>query len=118
MRYDDLDLRQFKLINGESILAVVLHETHDNLTIEKPVLIHSKGNGSVVFTFWMPYTQEKIHVISQKHVIITSTVSEIFKEQYLNLYDEIFEDQELDGLDEEDYDAILSELDSTDASIH
>lgn len=115
MKTNSIDLRNFKLMNGDSILAVVLHETHDNFTIEKPVLITSQGDGLVRFTYWLPYTDEKIHVLSQKQVVISSPVTEVFKEQYLELYDEMEEESPYDP--EDAIEEALAEMEAGDTSI-
>lgn len=85
----NLDVRHFKLINGENILATVADEMNDTTVIENPVLINSHGNGVVRFTYWMPYTEENYFVLPNSSIMIQATISDAYKDEYAKLYEEI-----------------------------
>lgn len=123
----NLDVRHFKLMNGDNILATVADEMNDTTVIENPVLINSSGNGVVRFTYWMPYTEENYFVLPNSTIMIQSTISEAYKDEYAKLYDEIelshheesqSTDTDLSQLDAADIEELVTELSDPNIKIH
>ena len=68
---EELNIRHFKLYNGDEILALVQNSNEFNYMIETPVAINFNMMGGFQFTPWFPFSDQKVFRLG-KETIITS----------------------------------------------
>ena len=81
---EDLNIRHFKLLNGEDIIGVVSVKNDDSWLIERPVLIQSNILGGFQFTHWFPFSNTKVHKLQFTNIINSTGIDQDIKEAYLN----------------------------------
>ena len=81
---EDLNIRHFKLMNGEDIIGVVSVKNDDSWLIERPVLIQSNILGGFQFTHWFPFSNTKVHKLQFTSIINSTGIDQDIKEDYLN----------------------------------
>jgi len=80
---EDLNIRHFKLMNGEDIIGIVSSKNKDNWLVERPVLLQSNILGGFQFTPWFPFSTTKVHKIMFANVINSTGIDPEVKEDYL-----------------------------------
>lgn len=80
---EDLNIRHFKLINGEDIIGIVSTKNKDNWLIERPVLIGNNLLGGFQFSPWFPFSNTKVHKILFRDIINSTGIDPDIKEDYL-----------------------------------
>lgn len=86
---EDLNIRQFKLVNGDEIIAFISTINSDGIVIEKPYKIISsfRADGSTMtgfFTEWMSLGKHKdTYTIYPAHIISHEEVKDDIKESYI-----------------------------------
>ena len=53
-------IRQFKLLNGDDIIAVLQTKNADNYIIERPVQVVTNMFGQLTFNHWFPLSSQRI----------------------------------------------------------
>ena len=96
----DVPVKFFKLVSGESIIAYV-HEMNDEangalIGIEEPMHVHVEPDSHYVLTPWLPFSQQKLHILEDFNVMISSDVNDDVKAHYMKIIlDEIQTDKEM-----------------------
>jgi hypothetical protein len=96
----DVPVKFFKLVSGESIIAYV-HEMNDEsngalIGIEEPMNVHVEPDSHYVLTPWLPFSQQKLHILEDFNVMISSDVNDDVKAHYMKIIlDEIQTDKEM-----------------------
>jgi hypothetical protein len=80
---EDLNIRNFKLINGDNIIALVSNNNRDNYMIERPVAVYSTMVGGYQFSPWFPFSEQKQYSIDKHNIIGDSSVVEDIKKEYI-----------------------------------
>lgn len=80
---EELNIRNFKLINGDNIIALVSNNNRDNYMIERPVAIYSTMVGGYQFSPWFPFSEQKRYSIDKHNIIGDSSVVEEIKKEYI-----------------------------------
>ena len=94
----DLPVKMFKLVSGESIIAYT-HDLDDEsngalIGIEEPMKVQVEDLDShYVMTPWLPFSNQKLHVLEDFNVMLTSEVKDDVKSHYMKIIlDEIQND--------------------------
>jgi len=96
----DIPVKLYKLVSGESILAYT-HDLDEEssgalIGIEEPMKVIVEEDNRYVMTPWLPFSNQKLHVLEDFNVMITSDVNDDVKEHYMKIIlDEIKQDKEL-----------------------
>ena len=65
-----LNIRQFKLLNGEEIIALVSEKTESGAyIIERPFKINHGMIGGFYFVPWFPFSSQKLFKLHQGKII-------------------------------------------------
>ena len=97
----DLPVKMFKLVSGESIIAYT-HDLDDEsngalIGIEEPMKVQVEDLDShYVMTPWLPFSNQKLHVLEDFNVMVTTDVTDDVKAHYMKIIlDEIQTDKEM-----------------------
>ena len=97
----DLPVKMFKLVSGESIIAYT-HDLDDEsngalIGIEDPMKVQVEDLDShYVMTPWLPFSNQKLHVLEDFNVMVTTDVTDDVKAHYMKIIlDEIQTDKEM-----------------------
>ena len=97
----ELPVKFFKLVSGESIIAYThpLDDESDGalIGIEEPMKIHiDEIDHHYVMTPWLPFSNQKLHILEDFNVMLTSDVNDDVKHHYMKIIlDEIQTDKEM-----------------------
>ncbi len=80
---EELNIRNFKLINGDNIIALVSSDNNDNYLLERPVAIYSTMIGGYQFTPWFPFSDQKRYTVDKHNIIGNSSVVNEMKKEYV-----------------------------------
>ena len=80
---EDLNIRHFKLTNGEDIVAVVSVKNDDSWLLERPVLVNPNLLGGYQFTPWFPFSKTKVFKVLFSNIINSTGIDADVKESYL-----------------------------------
>jgi len=81
-----LNIRQFKLLNGEEIIALVSEKTDSGAyIIERPFKINHGMIGGFYFVPWFPFSSQKLFKLHQGKIIYHVEIDEDIKEEYIKL---------------------------------
>lgn len=80
---EDLNIRHFRLTNGDEILGLVAVNNESNWVIERPVLVNANLMGGFNFTPWFPFSEAKTFKILKTHIIQHVPVVDTVKSTYL-----------------------------------
>ena len=56
---EGLNIRHFKLMNGEEIIGLVAVKNKDNYIVERPVRLNPSMLGGIQFSAWFPFSDAK-----------------------------------------------------------
>ncbi len=97
----DVPVKFFKLVSGESIIAYV-HELDDEsngalIGIEEPMRVRiEEADHHYVMTPWLPFSSQKLHVLENFNVMLSTDVNDDVKAHYMKIIlDEIQTDKEM-----------------------
>ena len=96
----DLPVKYYKLVTGESIIAYT-HNLDDEsggalIGIEEPMKVTVEANNHFVMSPWLPFASQKLHVLEDFNVMLTSEVNDDVKSHYMKIIlDEIQNDSEM-----------------------
>jgi hypothetical protein len=83
---EKLNIRQFKLLNGEEIIALVSEKTESGAyIIERPFKINHGMIGGFYFVPWFPFSSQKLYKLHQGKIIYHVEIDEDIKEEYIKL---------------------------------
>lgn len=80
---EDLNIRHFKLMNGDEIVGLVSVKNNDSWIIERPVVITNNLMGGYSFQPWFPFSEAKTFKVLKDHIIQHVPIAEVVKETYL-----------------------------------
>ncbi len=80
---EDLNIRNFKLINGDSIIALVSSDNNDNYMVERPVSVHSNIVGGYQLRPWFPFSDQKRYSIDKHNIVCDSSIIDQMKVEYI-----------------------------------
>lgn len=78
-----LNIRHFKLMNGEEIIGLVAVKNKDNYIVERPVRLNPSMLGGIQFSAWFPFSDAKQFKIRMSDIIQHVPVAETIKETYV-----------------------------------
>jgi hypothetical protein len=86
---EELNVKYFKLMNGESIISYV-HELDGEtygaqVGLEEPMAVVVTGNDEYSFTPWFPFTSGKVHMLDTYNIISEGDVDNHMKAYYMKL---------------------------------
>ena len=81
---EQLNIRQFKLMNGEEIIGLLAHSNEDNLIIERPVRLNPSLLGGTQFSSWFPFSESKQFKVLKTAIIQHVPIAESIKDTYVN----------------------------------
>tara|TARA_B100000963_G_scaffold355111_1_gene372773 strand:- start:320 stop:730 length:411 start_codon:yes stop_codon:yes gene_type:complete len=83
---NNLNIRQFKLLNGEEIIALVNEKTESGeYIIERPFKVNSGMIGGFYFVPWFPFSSQKLFKLTKEKIIYHVELDEDVKQEYIKL---------------------------------
>ena len=82
---EKINIRQFKLMNGEEIIALVMQKEPKAYIIERPFVIKSNIIGGFAILPWFPFSGQKIFKISNNHILHHVEIDDELKTEYIRL---------------------------------
>ncbi len=79
----ELDIRHFKLINGDDIIGLVADRNDDNIIVERPLVVSATLLGGFQFQPWFPFSDNKNFKIMKSNIIEHVGVADDVKETYV-----------------------------------
>ena len=80
---DNLNIRQFKLINGEDVIGVLNVKNDDNYIIERPVVLLPNLLGNMQFSHWFPLSSQKTFKLYKNRIVHHVPLDEYLHETYI-----------------------------------
>ena len=80
---ETLNIRQFKLINGEDVIAVLNTKNDDNYIIERPVVLLPNLLGNMQFSHWFPLSSQKTFKLYKNRIVHHVPLDEYLHETYI-----------------------------------
>ena len=81
---DNLNIRQFKLINGDDIIAILNTKNDDNYIVEGPVILRPNMFGNMQFAHWFPLSSQKTFKLYKNRIVHHVPVDKYLHETYFN----------------------------------
>ena len=94
---DNINVRYFKLMNGESIISYVrddIDSIEPVIHLEEPMVVSMDPSKQFTLSKWLPFSDNVVHKLDVYNVIMETNVSDDVKAHYLKII--------LDEQDEED----------------
>ena len=82
---EKINIRQFKLMNGEEIIALVTQKEPNSYIVERPFVIRTNIIGGFAFLPWFPFSGQKIFKIENSHILHHVEIDEELKMEYIRL---------------------------------
>ena len=79
-----LNIRHFKLMNGEEIIGLLAIKNDDNYIIERPVRINPSLLGGIQFSAWFPFSEDKQFKVLKRSIIQHVPITESIKDTYVD----------------------------------
>ena len=83
-----LNIRQFKLLNGEEIIALVNEKDESNFILERPYKVNTGMIGGFYFVPWFPFSSQKLFKLSKEKIVYHAELDEDMKQEYVKLASE------------------------------
>lgn len=80
---ETLNIRQFKLISGESIIGLVNQNNDNNYIIERPVIVYPNMVGGYQFADWFPFSDQKVYKIDKFNIVGDVSIVKDVQEVYI-----------------------------------
>ena len=80
---ESLNIRHFKLMNGEEIIGLLAVKNEDNLIIERPVRINPTFLGGLQFSAWFPFSESKQFKVLKSSILQHVPIAESIKDLYV-----------------------------------
>ena len=81
---EGLNIRHFKLMNGEEIIGLLAVKNDDNYIIERPVRLNPGMLGGIQFSAWFPFSESKQFKVLKTAIIQHVPIAESIKDTYVN----------------------------------
>lgn len=80
---EDLNIRQFKLINGEEIVALVHANDDSAMVVEIPCRVHTNVLGGYQLHPWFSFSSQRMFTIEKRHIIYHVEIDDDVKDAYV-----------------------------------
>ena len=80
---EGMNIRHFKLMNGEEIIGLVAVKNKDSYIVERPVRLNPSMLGGIQFSAWFPFSDAKQFKLRMSDIIQHVPVAESIKETYV-----------------------------------
>lgn len=84
MEEKPLDIRHFKMINGDEVLALVNQNNDSNMLLERPVIVNQNMLGGYTLSPWFPFSKASIFRIMKNRIIASVKIDEKVQQNYIN----------------------------------
>tara|TARA_B100000809_G_scaffold175324_1_gene172633 strand:+ start:295 stop:660 length:366 start_codon:yes stop_codon:yes gene_type:complete len=81
----DVPVKMLKLVSGESIIAYVHDGDDDTISIEEPMRLHIEEDQQLVFSPYLPFSEQALHHLDMHNVMLESEVSTDIKGFYMKI---------------------------------
>ena len=85
MNEQKLNIRQFKMLNGEEIIALVSQKETESYVVERPFKVIPNMMGGFTLLPWFPFSSQKLFKISSNHIMHHVEIDETMKNEYIKL---------------------------------
>ena len=110
MNDQKLNIRQFKMMNGEEIIGLVNQKEPSSYIIERPFQIKPTMMGGFSLLPWFPFSSQKLFKIEKEFIMHSVEIDEDMKTEYIKLA-AASRKQPKPVLDSEDSKELLQEFD-------
>ena len=83
MKPEDMNIRHFKLINGDNILALVHKKEQGRVIVERPVIVTETIIGSYSLRPWFSFSSQTLYTILDSDIMAHVLIDEDVKHTYL-----------------------------------
>jgi len=80
-----MNLKFFKLTNGEEFIGELLSESTEGLVIQQPVILSMSGSNAN-FVLWCPLRKEREFTIKHDLIMIHGSVDDSLMDEYSRLF--------------------------------
>ena len=80
---ETLNIRQFKLTNGEEIVALVHEKNSEVITIERPCRVQTSIMGGFQLLPWFAFSSQKMFTLPRQHIIYHVEIDDDVKDAYI-----------------------------------
>ena len=80
---NEIDIRHFKLTNGENVICYVQSSSEHAFIVERPAAVQVSPAGVWTFADWFPFSDKKVFKIMKRFVINHTEVVDETKESYI-----------------------------------
>ena len=87
---EEVQIRHFKLINGDQIIAAVNSKNKDNWFLGTPVQVSNALLGGFSFSPWFPFSKEDNYKVKFHNVVQSTQVDNDIKEAYIKLTETLY----------------------------
>lgn len=85
MTEERLNIRQFKMLNGEEIIGLVSQKETNSYIIERPFKILPNMIGGFTLLPWFPFSSQKLFKIGNQFIMHSVEIDEDMKTEYIKL---------------------------------
>jgi len=82
---EDVPVKMLKLVSGESIIAYVHDVDDDTISIEEPMRLSVEEDQQLVFSPYLPFSDQPLHHLDMHNVMLESEVSTDIKGFYMKI---------------------------------
>ncbi len=85
---DNINVRYFKLMNGESIISYVrddIDSIEPVIHLEEPMVVSMDPSKQFTLSKWLPFSDNVVHKLDVYNVIMETNVSDDVKAHYLKI---------------------------------
>lgn len=86
-----MTVRLIRMSGGEEVVADVIEETDDTITVSDPIVAVPTQNNQIGFAPWAPFVDksQKEIVVSKRFVVFTGTVADEIAQNYNQMFSKI-----------------------------
>ena len=85
MTEERLNIRQFKMLNGEEIIGLVSQKETNSYIVERPFKILPNMIGGFTLLPWFPFSSQKLFKIGNQYIMHSVEIDEDMKTEYIKL---------------------------------
>mgnify|MGYP003655135879 FL=1 len=82
MTQDKINIRQFKMLNGEDIIGLVNQKETKSYIIERPFKIIANMIGGFSLLPWFPFSSQKLFKVNNEFIMHHVEIDEDMKTEY------------------------------------
>jgi len=113
---EDLEIRQFKLMNGDEIIGLVANNNETNFVVDRPFKVEANENKVDMYRLlpWFDLSLSNIFTIDKSMVVAHAAVANNIKETYIKFAISLDEKLNDTDIDIEDTDIGIDDIDIED----